>query len=174
MATPYVGEIRLFAGNFAPVNWALCQGQLLAIAENDVLFSLIGTTYGGDGQTTFALPDLRGRVPVHQGQGPGLGNYAMGQRAGTETVTLNANQLAGHSHAMRASSAPAVGGAVPANGVLAATTVNSYDNSSAGVAMAAGAIGSTGSPQPLPHENMAPTLAVNYIIALYGVYPSQN
>ena len=171
MSTPYIGEIRLFAGNFAPVNWALCQGQLMSIADNTTLFALIGTTYGGDGQQTYALPDLRGRVPVHQGQGAGLSPYQLGQKGGAESVTLTTAQLPGHTHTLRASTAAAAGTS-PAGAVLAATTVASYDTSGAATAMASGAVGSTGS--GLPHENMAPTLALNYIIALYGVFPSQN
>lgn len=170
MSDPYVGEIRLFAGNFAPVGWALCQGQLVAIAENDVLYSLIGTTYGGDGQNTFALPDLRGRVPVHQGQGPGLSQRTMGQTGGTETVTLQSGQTPAHSHPALASTATASLGA-PGGNLLAATTGSTYGTGPATTPMASGAITSAwGNPQP--HENMAPTLTVNYIISLYGIYPS--
>ena len=170
MSNPYVGEIRLFAGNFAPNGWALCQGQLVAIAENETLFNLIGTTYGGDGQETFALPDLRGRVPVHQGQGPGLSPRTLGHLGGTETVTLQPGQTPSHTHAARASTAAATLGA-PGGNVLAATTAASYGPGPASTAMAGGAIGSVwGNPQP--HENMAPTLTVNYIISLYGIFPS--
>lgn len=168
---PYVGEIRLFASNFAPVNWALCQGQLLSIAQYDTLFSLIGTTYGGDGQNTFALPDLRGRVPVHQGPGPGLSMAAIGQTGGTETVTLQSSQVPAHSHGLRASTAAADQG-TPGNNLLAATAVASYGPGPASTAMAAGAIEPAGSVAQ-PHDNMAPTLAVNYIISLVGIYPSQ-
>ena len=170
MSTPYVGEIRLFAGNFAPVGWMFCQGQTLAIAENDVLFNLIGTTYGGDGQQTFMLPDLRGRLPVHQGQGPGLSPRALGEKAGTETVRLLTSQLPSHSHAMHASTASA-SGTTPGGALLAATSAPSYDPGAAATAMAAGAVSSAGG--GLPHDNMAPTLVVNYIISLFGVYPSQ-
>lgn len=169
MSTPYVGEIRLFAGNFAPVGWMLCQGQLLSIADNDVLFQLIGTTYGGDGQTSFSLPDLRGRVPVHQGQGPGTSPRTIGEVSGTETVTLLAAQMPVHTHALHASSA-AASGSTPGGALLAATTVASYDTNPATTAMAASAVGSTGAAQP--HDNMAPTLALNYIISLFGVFPS--
>ncbi|MFG6460231.1 phage tail protein [Roseateles sp. DXS20W] len=170
MSDPYVGEIRLFAGNFAPNGWALCQGQLVAIAENDTLFSLIGTTYGGDGQSTFALPDLRGRVPVHQGQGLGLSPRTLGQTGGTETVTLQSAQTPSHSHAALGSTAAASLGA-PGGNVLAVTTAASYGAGPAATAMASSAISSAwGNPQP--HENMAPTLTVNYIISLYGIYPS--
>jgi microcystin-dependent protein len=169
MSNPYVGEIRLFAGNFAPNGWMFCQGQTLAIAENDVLFTLIGTTYGGDGQQTFRLPDLRGRVPVHQGQGPGLSPRTPGEVGGAETVTLQASQLPQHTHALHASTAAATGSA-PGGAVLAATNVASYGPGPATTAMAAGAVGST--PAAQPHDNMAPTLAVSYIISLFGVYPS--
>jgi microcystin-dependent protein len=171
MSDPFIGEIRLFASNFAPQGWALCNGQLMSIAQNTALFALLGTMYGGNGQTTFALPDLRGRVPVHQGQGPGLTSRTQGEVSGSETVTLLSSQMPAHSHALRASTVAATG-STPAGALLGATTVNSYDNSAAGVAMAAGAIGNTGGAQP--HDNMAPTLALNYIIALFGIFPSRS
>jgi microcystin-dependent protein len=171
MSNPFIGEIRLFAGNFAPQGWALCNGQLMAISQNTALFSLLGTMYGGNGQTTFALPDLRGRVPVHRGQGPGLTPRTQGEQSGSETVTLLSTQMPAHSHALRASTVAATG-STPAGALLGATSVNSYDNSAAGVPMAAGAIGSTGGSQP--HDNMAPTLALNYIISLFGIFPSRS
>lgn len=171
MSDPYVGEVRLFAGNFAPLGWAFCQGQLVPISENETLFNLIGTTYGGDGQQTFALPDLRGRVPVHQFQGPGLSSRQMGEMAGTESVTLTVGQMPAHSHALRASTA-AASVTTPAGALLGATSVNSYDNASAGTPMAAAAITGAGGSQP--HDNMAPTLALNYIISLFGIYPTQS
>jgi microcystin-dependent protein len=165
MAQPYVGEIRMFGGNFAPVGWMFCSGQTLAIAENDTLFNLIGTTYGGDGQSTFALPDLQGRVPVHQGNG-----FVLAQNGGTEQVTLTLNQIPVHTHPPRASSA---GGSDNPSG-------NFWANSSTGkpyaaapptVTMNTGTIGpAAGSSQP--HDNMIPFLAVTYIISLYGIYPS--
>lgn len=170
MSQPYVGEIRLFAGNFAPSGWALCQGQLIAISDNETLYTLIGTTYGGDGVSSFALPDLRGRVPVHQGQGPGLSPRPRGETGGFERVTLLTNQTPLHSHTLHASTAPA---SVPTPGgnVLATTGAASYGPGPASTAMASGAIDTTwGNAQP--HENMAPTLTVNYIIALYGIFPS--
>ncbi|KQY90602.1 MULTISPECIES: phage tail protein [Roseateles] len=170
MSNPYVGEIRLFAGNFAPLGWMFCQGQLLPIAENEVLFVLIGTTYGGDGQSTFALPDLRGRVPVHQGQGPGLSPRMLGELGGDETITLAPTQLPTHTHTLRASGAAATGTA-PGGALLAATSVASYDPGPGSTAMAASAVGSAGGNQP--HENMAPTLALNYIISLFGIFPQQ-
>ncbi len=171
MSDPYVGEVRLFAGNFAPLGWAFCQGQLVPISENEPLFNLIGTTYGGDGQQTFGLPDLRGRVPVHQGQGLGLTPRQMGEMAGVESVTLTAGQMPAHSHALRASTA-AASVTTPAGALLGATSVNSYDNASAGTPMAAAAITGAGGSQP--HDNMAPTLALNYIISLFGIYPTQS
>lgn len=170
MANPFVGEIRLFAGNFEPNGWAFCDGRLLAIAENVVLFQLLGTTYGGDGVQTFALPDLRGRVPVHQGPGPGA-NHVIGERAGTETVTLTTPQLPPHTHTLRASTA-AASLTTPAGNLLAGTAVASYDNTAAGTPMATGAIAAAGGSQP--HENVAPSLVLNYIIALFGIFPSQN
>ena len=169
MSDPYLGEIRLFAGNFAPVNWALCQGQLLSIAENDALYNLIGTTYGGDGQSIFALPDLRGRVPVHQGQGPGLSQRTMGALVGTESVTLTTGQLPAHTHPLHATTAAATI-TTPAGALLATTTADSYGPGPATTPMAAGAVGPAGGAQP--HDNMAPTLTVNYIISLVGIYPS--
>jgi microcystin-dependent protein len=171
MADPFVGEVRLFAGNFAPVGWALCQGQLLAIADNAALFSLIGTTYGGDGANTFALPDLSGRVPLHQGGGPGLSHRAMGESGGSEQVTLTPQQMAAHTHGLMATSAPALAASGPAGSVLAAATVKLYGSSPPTTQMATGAVVPAGGAQP--HDNMAPFVAMNYIISLFGVYPSQ-
>lgn len=169
MSQPYIGEIRLFAGNFAPAGWEICAGQLVPIAQNDTLFSLIGTTYGGDGQATFALPDLRGRVPLHQGSGGGS-TRVIGEAGGTETVTLTLAQLPPHSHAMRASSAAATGG-TPGGAVLAATSVNSYGPGTPNIPMSAAAFPTEGGSQP--HENMAPYMALNYIISMFGIFPSQ-
>lgn len=171
MSNPYVGEIRLFAGNFAPAGWALCQGQLLSIAENDVLFALIGTTYGGDGQATFGLPDLRGRVPVHQGTGPGLSTRVIGQLGGSETVTLTAGQLPAHSHTLSATTAAASSAAGPSGSLLATSSVALYGTGAAASPMAGAAITASGGNQP--HENMAPFLGLNYIISLFGIFPSQ-
>jgi microcystin-dependent protein len=175
MAQPYVGEIRLFAGNFAPSGWAFCAGQLLPISENEVLFQLIGTTYGGDGQNTFGLPDLRGRVPIHQGTGSGLSTRRLAESGGAETVTLTAAQYPAHRHALRASGAAATSAAGPA-GVLAATTPLMYGSSVAPtIDMAASAISSSaGGAGFLPHENMAPFVAMSYIISLFGIFPSPN
>jgi len=173
---PYVGEIRMFAGNYAPYGWAICDGSLLSIAENDVLFALIGTTYGGDGQTTFALPDLRGRAPIHQGNG-----YVIGQLGGTETVTLTANQIPTHSHTgslMLGISKQGGNVDTPVGNVTAVNPArgNEFSTVSNGtmatVSFSAGAATSiTGGNQP--HENMKPFVAINYIIALYGIFPSQ-
>ena len=174
MAEPYIGDIRMFGGNFAPRGYALCNGQLLAISDNTALFQLLGTTYGGDGQSTFGLPDLRGRLPVHQGQGPGLGNYVIGQAAGTETVTLITTQIPGHTHT------PAAGGAAnattPAGGMPGTTVGGKEMYAAAGAttptALATQTVALNGGSQP--HENMMPFLAINFIIALEGVFPSQN
>lgn len=173
MADPFLGEIRIFAGNFAPQGWALCQGQLLPIAGNDALFALIGTTYGGDGQTTFALPNLASRVGLHQGAGPGLTPRAIGESGGAENVTLSSQHLPAHSHAALGSSTGAnqlspVGGfwSTEPGGNTAA-----YSNT-AGSQMAATAIGTAGGGQP--HDNVQPFLAINFIIALQGIFPSQG
>lgn len=166
MAQPYVGELRLFAGNFAPAGWMFCSGQLLPISENETLFFLIGTTYGGDGETSFGLPDLRGRVPVHQGDG-----VVLAQTGGAEDVTLSLSQLPAHNHAVRASTAPGTSGA-PGGAVLAASgAVTSYSSSGPSQEMTPGALSPQGGAQP--HSNMAPYLAVSYIISLFGVFPSQ-
>lgn len=166
MSQPYVGEIRMFAGNFAPVGWALCQGQLLAISENPTLFQLIGTTYGGDGQNTFALPDLQSRVPVHVGPG-----FALGQAAGAETVTLTTSQIPAHSHVAQCFNA-AGNSASPANSVWALSATNLYSTAAPSLTMAIQAVGSAGGSQP--HDNMIPFLVINFIISLFGVFPSQS
>lgn len=171
MSQPFIGEIRIFAGNFAPNGWAFCQGQLQAIAQNNALFALLGTIYGGDGQTTFALPDLRGRAAVHQGQGPGLSNYAIGQQYGTEQVTLLSAHMPAHTHIAGANSAPASTSA-PDNAVWAAATGGLAYASAPGVSMNSASVTSAGGSQP--HNNMSPYLALNYIIALFGVFPSRN
>ena len=167
MSMPFVGEIRLFAGSFAPQDWAFCDGQLMSIAQNDVLFSLIGTTYGGDGQTTFALPDMRGRIPVHMGTG-----YVIGQAAGTETITLVSAQMPAHSHGMQASDNFVSNAAGPTAATGASTTAYFYGDGNDAVTMSQTAISTAGG--NLPHDNMAPFLGINYIISLYGVYPSRS
>jgi microcystin-dependent protein len=173
MGQPYVGEIRMFGGNFPPNGWMTCDGQLLAISENDVLFNLIGTTYGGDGATTFALPNLTARIPVHAGQGPGLSqNYTIGQLGGVSTVTLNANQIPIHNHPLLASLNNA-GASTPAGNVtgqVGATQI--YREVPAAAALSNLAMTSTGGSQP--HENVQPFLAFTYIISLFGIFPSQN
>jgi len=171
-AQPYVGEIRIFAGNFAPSGWLFCDGQLLSIAENEMLFLLIGTTYGGDGQTTFQLPDLRGRAALHQGTGPGLITYTIGQQGGVEEVTLTTNQIPNHSHnlAYNAAKGESVNPAsnFPARNSAGASQYGELSNDNAH----ASTLGVSGGNQP--HENRQPYLTVNYIISLYGVYPSQS
>jgi microcystin-dependent protein len=170
MSQPYVGEIRMGGWNFAPVGWALCNGALLSIAENSTLFNLIGTTYGGNGQTTFALPNLLGRIPFHQGTGAG-NTLVIGQVSGVETVTLTSSQLPAHTHSLAASSAAGTQPG-PAGGVWAASTLDQFSTDAAAQSMAPSTITSTGSNQP--HDNIPPFQAVTFIISLYGVYPSQN
>lgn len=163
----------MFAGNFAPVGWAVCDGSLLPISEYETLFALIGTTYGGDGQSTFALPDLRGRVPIHAGQGPGLSSRVIGQTGGVEQVTLTPAQLPAHRHTLRASPAAASSTAGVAGSLLATpASTKLYGVTPAGSAMAAGALTTSGGNQA--HNNMAPSLGLNHIIALFGVFPSQG
>ena len=172
MSNPYMGEIRMFAGNFPPNGWALCQGQLLPISENDALFVLLGTTYGGDGQETFGLPDLQGRVPIHMGQGPGITqNYQIGEKGGVESVTLTAQQTPIHNHAALCAS---TGGNQPdpANSVWANFTDKTfYGDGAANAPMNAQIVSIVGGSQP--HDNMLPYLAINFIISLYGIYPHQ-
>ncbi len=171
-ATPYVGQIMAFGGNFAPQGWALCDGSLLPISQYDVLFSLIGTTYGGDGQTTFALPDLRSRVPLHQGQGSGLSNYVLGQSGGAEAVTLTVGQLPQHSHPAMANSGGGTGSS-PSGAVWAGSPTNIYTaGAAANAAMAATSISASGGSQP--HDNMLPFVTLNFCIAFEGIYPSQS
>lgn len=169
MSQPFIGEIRMFAGNFAPVGWAFCNGAVIPISENDALFNLIGTTYGGDGLTTFALPNLQSRVPVHVGP-----NFALGQVGGAESVTLTTSQIPAHSHVPQGFSAQGGGNQnTPQNGVWATSTAGSvYSNTAPTVAMDPNAIGSTGGSQP--HDNMIPFLVINFIISLFGIFPSQT
>lgn len=167
MSTPYIGEIRMFAGNFAPAGWEFCAGQLLSISENEALFTLIGTTYGGDGQSTFAVPDLRGRLPVHQGN-----SFVIGQMAGTETVTLSTPQIPSHSHFLMGTNSGSINRS-PATRTMITGRVTAYtaDNSSL-VNMHTSSIASSGGGQP--HDNMMPYLCISFIISLYGIYPSPN
>jgi microcystin-dependent protein len=181
MSDPFIGEIRMFGGNFAPANWMFCEGQLLPIAEYDVLFTLIGTTYGGDGQETFQLPDLRGRGPIHWGQGPGA-NYSLGETGGVETVTLTLQQLPSHNHALTATEvAPRCAGtagtsrspvsnvfAVESAGVTALYSNSAPDADMGGLTGTAGLAAAGGSQ---PHDNMPPFLCISFIICHSGVYP---
>ena len=171
MSQPYIGEIRMFGGNFAPVGWAMCQGQLTPISQNDALFNLIGTTYGGDGQQTFGLPDLQGRCPVHMGTYQG-NTYQQGEKDGTESVTLTTSQIPGHTHAFLASQDNATG-AAPGNTVVPANSlqVKIYSAFPTTATMSP-SVQNVGGSQP--HENMMPYLCITFIIALYGVFPSPN
>jgi len=168
MSDQYVGEIRMFSGTFAPIGWLLCNGQLLSINQYEALFTLIGTTYGGDGRTTFALPDLRGRVPIHMGNG-----YVLGQMAGTEKVTLISTQMPAHTHIPNASSLEGTS-ASPANAVWATSNnsaVQPYSTTAPNTTMDPVAISSVGGNQP--HDNMMPFLTVSFMIATEGVFPTQ-
>ena len=171
MSEPFVGEIRMFAGNFAPRGWAFCDGQLLATSQNDALFSLLGTIYGGDGRSTFGLPELRGRIPLHQGQGPGLSSRRLGSKSGEEKVTLTTNQLASHSHNWNANTKVATG-AAPQGKVSAQSTLGPiYSPSDATASMNTTIVATGGSRD---HTNLMPTLCIHFIIALVGIYPSRQ
>ena len=169
----FLGEIRMFAGNFAPTGWAFCQGQLLPIAQNQALFALLGTTYGGDGRTTFALPDLRGRVPVGFGQGPSLSNREIGEKFGSELVTLNINQMPSHNHTVNAVTTEGNQN-LPTNSLPANTKTldKEYSDANANTTMKATMVNPTGGNQPFGVTQ--PSLGVNFIIALQGIYPSRN
>ncbi|WP_413174276.1 phage tail protein [Anabaena azotica] len=171
MSEPFIAEIRMFAGNFAPRGWAFCNGQILSISQNTALFALIGTTYGGNGQTTFALPDLRGRTPIHAGQGPGLTPRTLGEAGGTEAVTLISSQIPAHNHSLLAVSTAATSGD-PGQNLLAQSRGSVYAAGSPSATMNPAAIGIAGGSQP--HNNMQPFLTVNYIIALEGIFPSRD
>lgn len=177
---PFIGQIQLFGFNFAPRGWAFCDGRLLSIAQNNALFALLGTMYGGDGQTTFGLPDLRGRVAIGMGQGPGLSNYTQGQLAGVEHVTLNINQIPAHNHLINVSNVD--GTSNTASGNFLATGNAIIERSTKVPANIYGtSLNATMSPQAvalagsgMPHENMQPYLVLNYCIALQGIFPSRN
>ena len=166
MADPYIGEIKMFGGNFAILGYAFCDGTLLSISQNDALFALIGTTYGGDGLATFGLPDLRGRIPVHQGSG-----FQLGQSSGTETVTLISAQIPPHNHAVAANTNTGSSGN-PQGNIVAGSTLTPYNNTAVDNNMGGSSIGNTGGSQP--HDNIMPYQCVNYIIALEGIFPPRN
>lgn len=168
---PYVGEIRIFAGSFPPAGWAFCDGTPLPISENDVLFQLIGTTYGGDGEETFNLPDLRGRVPVHQGTALGQ-TYTLGESAGVEQVTLSTQQIPVHTHALIGSKDTGTQGNPVGNILAANTIVSMYKAAPITGPLNAASYGPTGGSQP--HENLQPYLGLNFIISLFGIFPSPN
>lgn len=166
MAQPYVGEIRMFAGNFAPAGWMFCEGQLLPISEYETLFNLIGTTYGGDGQSTFALPDLRGRIPLHQGNG-----FNLAEPGGVEEVTLTVSQIPSHTHGLGVIGNRAGGQNSPAGNLLAESfNVTPYINDAPNASLSANAVTATGGSQP--HTNLQPYLCVSHIISLFGIFPS--
>lgn len=174
MSEPFIGEIRMFAGTFAPRGWAFCDGQLLAVSQNDALFSLLGTIYGGDGRTTFGLPDMRGRIPVHAGAGPGLSQRRLGAKDGSEQVSITVNQIPSHSHLSQEhatshkadSSDPA--GNIPARSVAITPYASAVPNGN----MASSAISHAG--ETRPHTNLMPFLCIHFIIALVGIYPSRT
>jgi len=176
MGQPFVGEIRMFAGNFPPNGWQFCQGQLLAISENETLFNLIGTTYGGDGQSTFGLPDLASRIPIHMGQGPNITqNYQIGEKAGSPSVTLSTQTMPIHNHAAVTASTgqvSAAAGAILADAQTTQVGPRIYSTQAGNANMNGNTIGIQGGSQP--HDNMQPYLAINYIISLFGVFPTQN
>lgn len=172
MSEPFVGEIRMFAGNFAPRGWAFCDGQLLAVSQNDALFSLLGTIYGGDGRTTFGLPDARGRIPIHAGTGPGLSPRRLGAKAGEEKVTLTVNQIPSHTHGPLRASGNTATERQPDGKVLAQAPVDIYNKQFQRVGMSNQAITDVGGSRS--HTNLQPFLCVHFIIALVGIYPSRH
>lgn len=175
MSSPFLGEIKIFAGNFAPRNWAFCEGQLLAIASNNALFSLLGTIYGGDGRTTFGLPDLRGRVPLHQGTGLGLTPRTIGSAGGSEAVSLTAAHLPAHTHAWQGTNAPATETQPGGNVVAGNAAVDAYRDAPVPPGtFAPASIANAGNAAASGHENRQPYIALHYIIALAGVFPSRS
>jgi len=172
MSEAFIGEIKMFAANFAPRNFALCDGQLLAVSQNDALFSLLGTIYGGDGRTTFGLPDLRGRIPIHAGNGPGLTSRSLGAKSGVENATVSGNQLPPHSHLVQTTTANAAS-VDPAGKMLGQSSEALYRQSGGAlVDMHPDSIANSGSGQS--HANMQPYIAIHFIIALVGTYPSRS
>jgi microcystin-dependent protein len=172
MSESFVGEIRMFAGNFAPQGWAYCDGQLLAISQNDALFSFLGTIYGGDGRTTFGLPDLRGRIPIHQGTGPGLSQRRLGAKSGVERANVSVAQLPAHSHPWYASADPAEDTSPTAHTAATATGTNLYGSASPKTMDTRAITPSTGGAQT--HANVMPFLCVHFIISLFGIFPSRS
>ena len=173
MSDPYIGEIRMFAGTFAPRSWALCDGQLLAISGNEALFSLLGTIYGGDGHTTFGLPDLRGRVPIHMGQGAGLSNRQIGQKAGSQTATPSVAQLPAHTHEDRVASAAGTASGPTGNHLGSSPSVRVFRPVAPGPAMGSSSVGDDGGGSQ-SHNNIQPFQVINFIIALTGAFPSRT
>lgn len=171
MSEPFVGEIRMFAGNFAPRGWAFCDGQLLAVSQNDALFSLLGTIYGGDGRTTFGLPDLRGRIPIHAGSGPGLTPRRLGAKAGAENVTLTVNQLPSHNHGFHASQSTATT-RDPIGNAPAESLADVYVEETPNTTLSGQSITNVGGSRS--HTNLMPFLCIHFIIALFGIYPSRT
>lgn len=173
MSNPFVGEIRIFAGNFAPNGWALCNGQLLPISQNTALFSLLGTYYGGDGRSTFALPNFQGSVPLHQGQGPGLSERFVGESGGQANVTLLSSQMPAHAHTLNSASSPGTGTPGPTVALSAvAGGAPVYRIPTNATTMAAQSVGVAGG--SAPHNNLQPFLVLNFIIALQGVFPPRG
>jgi microcystin-dependent protein len=170
MSQPFIGEVRAVGFTFPPVSWATCNGAIQSIAENATLFNLIGTTYGGDGQNTFALPDLRGRIPIHMGSN-GVSTYVIGQEGGVENVTVTLNQFPAHTHSLMGSSGDA-SSSLPGNNALG-SNVSAYTGVAPSIAMNNSMIGSSGGGSQ-PHSNLQPYVVLNWIIALFGIYPTQN
>ena len=171
MANPYIGTIAMFAGTFAPVNWAFCNGALMPISQYDTLYTLIGTTYGGDGVNTFALPDLRSRIMVHQGTSVFGTTYVLGQSPGVESVNILAANMPNHTHSWPASNSTG-SGRLPVGNVLGAATINAYQSGAPALAMAASTRGNAGG--NVPHDNIMPYTAISFIISLFGIFPTQN
>lgn len=171
MSELFLAEVRIVGFNFAPRGWAFCDGQILPINQNQSLYSLLGTTYGGDGRTSFALPDLRGRTPIHVGRSNGGGHHTLGQKSGEETHTLAVNEMPQHTHALQATNSVGTGTA-PQGNVLAEASLPVYESYSAGVQMGSGSVTNVGGSQA--HDNMQPYLALNFCIALRGLFPSRN
>ena len=170
MSEPFVGEIRMFAGNFAPRGWAFCDGQLLNVSQNDALFSLLGTIYGGDGRTIFGLPDMRGRIPIHAGSGPGLTTRRLGVKFGSEKETITVNELPSHTHAIKVSTAAGTGNNPAGKFLGASPNVRLFRSATPSIVLSAASISSIGGSQS--HSNIMPFTCIHFIIALVGIYPS--